>query len=188
MTSLATVLQQAGKLMEPVLSENHIRYEVICKEDIRTCTYPNELLQAILNIIRNAQEIIVERNIKEGRIVARLKRENELSVITIEDNGGGIDEKIAERIFEPYTSTKSKDGYGLGLYMCKLIVERHCGGTLTFQTTKNGTIFIIKLPIELCVEENDEVFVKMPHYNTDTAQSSTKEDETDAPTQNVKEA
>ena len=69
------------------------------------------------------------------------------SIIEICDNGGGIDEKIINNIFEPYFSTKSeKTGTGLGLYMSKTIVEKHLNGKLIAKNNKiGGACFIITL-------------------------------------------
>jgi len=105
-------------------------------------TYPNEIKQVLLNLIINAQEALVERSIEKPQII--LKTDNEkLSVI---DNGGGIDEDIMEKIFDPYFSTKKKkDGTGLGLYMSKIIIEEHCGGKLDVSNTQDGVMFTIKL-------------------------------------------
>jgi signal transduction histidine kinase len=69
-------------------------------------------------------------------------------VVEIVDSGGGIDEKIFDKIFEPYFSTKSeKNGTGLGLYMSKLIIEKHMFGLLSATNTKSGTCFKIEIPI-----------------------------------------
>ena len=67
----------------------------------------------------------------------------------IEDNAGGIDEKIIGKIFEPYFSTKNKNGTGLGLYMCKVIITEHLHGTISIESEGNGTKVAINLPYSL---------------------------------------
>ena len=65
----------------------------------------------------------------------------------IQDNGGGIDNKDIERIFEPYYTTKfSAEGTGLGLYMAKMIVESSMGGYLRVQNKNSGACFTIEIP------------------------------------------
>lgn len=65
-------------------------------------------------------------------------------VITVEDNGIGIDPEQVSKIFDPYYSTKI-DSMGLGLYMSKMIVERHLRGTIDVEMLEQGTRFRIHL-------------------------------------------
>jgi signal transduction histidine kinase len=66
-------------------------------------------------------------------------------VLTVEDNGLGIKDSDKERVFEAYFSTK-KGSMGLGLYMTKMIIEKHLNGTISYKNLKNGIKFIIELP------------------------------------------
>jgi len=105
-------------------------------------TYQNEVKQVILNLIKNAEDILLEREIKNPKIVI-VSRGNLLS---ISDNAGGVPEEIIDKIFNPYFSTKTKkDGTGLGLYMSKTIIEEHCNGELSMINGIEGAIFTIKL-------------------------------------------
>ncbi|MEA2019868.1 MAG: ATP-binding protein [Campylobacterota bacterium] len=90
-------------------------------------TYPNEIKQVVLNLIKNAEDVLIEKDIQNPKIII----ESDCGVLTISDNGGGIPDDIMPKIFDPYFSTKTKkDGTGLGLYMSKTIIEEHCGGEL----------------------------------------------------------
>ena len=68
------------------------------------------------------------------------------SVLTVGDNGGGIPVDIADKIFEPYFSTKQNgQGTGIGLYMSKMIIEKSMNGRLTATNTDEGAEFRIEL-------------------------------------------
>ncbi len=120
--------------------------EFTCEKEI--AAYPNELKQVILNLIKNAEDILIEREITNPTIHLRTYDDDANSHFEVSDNAGGIPDEIIEKIFDPYFSTKTeKDGTGLGLYMSKTIVEKHCAGKLTVRNTKEGALFTISIPI-----------------------------------------
>jgi nitrogen-specific signal transduction histidine kinase len=119
------------------------------RSDVKVQTYPNEVMQVLLNIVKNASDVILERDIREPKIIIDCYDEGEMCVINVCDNAGGIPEDIIEKIFDPYFSTKSeKNGTGLGLYMSRTIINEHCNGSFTADNTNDGARFTIKLPIE----------------------------------------
>ncbi len=111
--------------------------------------YQNEIMQVILNILKNAEDNFREREIQNPIIsITTDKKQDEYS-ISIADNGGGIDEDIIESIFNPYFSTKNeKDGTGIGLYMSKIMIEEHHNGLLQVKNTEDGVEFKIILKKE----------------------------------------
>ena len=105
-------------------------------------TYSNEIKQVLLNLIKNAEDILIEKEIKNPLIIIK----TEGNILSIEDNAGGIPNEIISKIFDPYFSTKlEKNGTGLGLYMSKTIIEEHCEGTLGVQNSNEGAIFTITI-------------------------------------------
>ena len=123
---------------------NGIEMELIQlnKKYIPIDIYDNELIQVILNILKNAQDNFTDKKIDKPKIKILVT----MNSIVICDNGGGIPEDILEKIFEPYFSTKDeKNGTGLGLYMSKIIVEEHHNGSLEVFNKDNGACFKIKL-------------------------------------------
>jgi len=105
-------------------------------------TYSSELSQVILNLLKNAKEVLLKNNIGNPTI----KIETYDNLFTVSDNGGGVPEDIVGKIFDPYFSTKTKkDGIGLGLYMSKTIIEEHCGGKLSVSNCEDGAMFRIEL-------------------------------------------
>ncbi len=115
--------------------------------DEKLFIHQNEVMQVLLNIIKNAQDALLEKKIENPMITISAKCGiNTTCLITIEDNGGGIDENIIDSIFDPYFSTKGeKNGTGLGLYMSKTIIENHCNGKLEVENGKDGAIFYITI-------------------------------------------
>jgi len=105
-------------------------------------TYPNEIKQVILNLLKNTEDILIEKNISNPTITIKTYD----NTLLVSDNGGGVPEDIIDKIFDPYFSTKTKkDGTGLGLYMSKTIIEQHCGGKLTVSNNAEGAVFKIEL-------------------------------------------
>ena len=107
------------------------------------------LEEVFLNLIMNAIEAMhnVTDRARVLRISSDIVRESSAVLVTIEDAGTGIDSKNKERIFEPFFTTKSK-GMGIGLFVCRAIVESH-GGTLhAFANKPYGTIFRVALPCD----------------------------------------
>jgi len=128
------------------MSQYNIDYTINIDKNIEIQTYKNELLQCIINIIKNSIDAFKEKSITNKNITVTLEQKGHMLTIFIEDNAGGIDEENLEKIFEPYFSTKSKNGTGLGLYICKIIIEKHLKGAISLQSTTNGTKVAITLP------------------------------------------
>ena len=133
------------------LFEKNFKYEKIdividAKEDLKITGYPNGYGQALLNILMNARDALIEKNIPDGRITVCVFAEGGKAVVTITDNAGGIAEGIIEKVFDPYFTTKGPDkGTGVGLYMSKAIIEKNMGGRLTVRNTKAGAEFKIEI-------------------------------------------
>ena len=110
------------------------------------CIYENEFKQVILNLIKNAEDAIIENGISHGLIEIKTYRHGTDAIFEVLDNGRGIDSEIMARIFDPYFSTKDKkSGTGLGLYMSKTIIENHCLGSIECFNTEDGARFKITI-------------------------------------------
>ena len=110
-------------------------------------THANEIKQVILNLIKNAEDVLVEKGIEKPYIKIHTYTLDNKHILKISDNGGGIPKEIKNKIFDPYFSTKlDKNGTGLGLYMSKIIVEDHCNGELSEANNKDGAVFQIAIP------------------------------------------
>jgi C4-dicarboxylate-specific signal transduction histidine kinase len=130
----------------PSLDSKGIAVSVEGDREVVIHGYNNEYLQVLLNIINNAKDALVQRAVKEPRISIRIARKDEQSVVTISDNGGGIDDSILPKIFDPYFTTKGPAlGTGIGLYMSKMIIEQNMGGSLKARNIADGAEFSIEV-------------------------------------------
>ncbi len=136
------IAEQALMILETSIENKNIELVVNLKSKEVFHTYSNEIKQVVLNLIKNAEDVLIKREIDNPKIFIK----SEGNTLTISDNAGGIPENIIDKIFDPYFSTKDKKvGTGLGLYMSKIIIEDHCKGKLTARNTKEGALFEIKL-------------------------------------------
>jgi len=144
--NLKTIVQRALSFIEADLGNSGIKTELDLKEDITVLGYPNEYTQALLNILNNAKEALIDNRTESPRIEIRAFMENGKAVVTVEDNGGGVPENIIDRVFDPYFTTKTrKKGAGIGLYMSKMIIEKNMYGELTAKNTDGGAEFRIEI-------------------------------------------
>ncbi len=129
------------------LEHDNIDVEISCDPAMEVTLYARELLQVLINIVKNAKEAILASNVAKGRIVMHAEMEHGRLMITACDNGGGIKKDVMIRMFDPYFTTKDESiGTGLGLYMCKMIVEKHLKGEIQGRNTGSGACFILKIP------------------------------------------
>lgn len=143
-------------IVEGMLKHHDICVILNCQKNLELYNYKNELTQAILNIIDNSKDALLEKNIKDKYIfISTYELENE-AIIEIYDNAKGIPTDILSKIFEPYFTTKHQSqGTGLGLYMTHQIIEKSMGGNITVSNTAfeynnhqfKGASFKITLPL-----------------------------------------
>ncbi|MCU7836656.1 MAG: transporter substrate-binding domain-containing protein [gamma proteobacterium symbiont of Taylorina sp.] len=147
--SLEEVMDEAEKIIGKTLEHNNITLSIKYGNGHKVNTYSRELLQVYINLLNNAKEALLEHCLKERRIDIMFSDNTDSVITTICDNGGGIDDAIILKIFEPYFTTKAvSSGTGLGLYMSKTIVEKHLQGTMTVENTKHGVCFTILIPFQ----------------------------------------
>ncbi len=142
---LNKLLRDAGSLMAPQLKADGIVMELELDPKLPTIrANSGELQQVILNLILNA----IDAQPAGGSIKVSTSHGNNYVQLCVEDRGIGIDSQSIDRIFEPfYTSKLAGRGTGMGLYVCKITIEKH-GGTITVKSDLGkGTAITISLPI-----------------------------------------
>jgi len=135
--SVKTYSEKALDIFSSYLEVNNIDVEISGKDFI-VYGSPNEFSQVILNLLNNAKDAFISNEIKN----AKIKIVFEDKLISITDNAKGIDNKIKEKIFEPYFTTKENGG-GIGLYMSKIIIEKSFNGKLYHKNIDRGSCFFI---------------------------------------------
>ncbi len=156
-------------LVSAQLAADNIVYRLTChthgktfenEADVVFCAekavegFRNEFEHAILNLVNNARDAIIEKKARGGIIASErgllsfdFYDTNGKVIIKVSDNGGGIPPEAMGSIFDPYFTTKgTTKGTGLGLYMSKVIVEEHMHGKLSADNTEGGVIFTLELP------------------------------------------
>jgi len=142
-------------IVETSIENKNIKITTKFNCRLKINTYANELKQVILNLIKNAEDILMEKKVKTPHIYIETFDNEKNSYLLIRDNGGGIPADIMGKIFDPYFSTKTKkDGTGLGLYMSKIIIQEHCNGKLDAYNEKDGAVFKISIP---CLSMSDKL-------------------------------
>ncbi len=153
---LQSFISKALTLIEASLKDNYIELIVTPYENLKIFGALNLLIQSVVNILNNAKDILVERQIEEKFIFITISHPNDKIIIKITDNAGGVPNDIKEKIFDAYFTTKHQSkGTGLGLNMAFNIIVNSFGGTLSVENTTfthneveyKGACFIITLPI-----------------------------------------
>jgi signal transduction histidine kinase len=142
--SLESVVQKTILFVESSFQKHKIELTFENEEDCQIYGYENEYSQVLMNLLINAKDALVE-NREEGRVITiRISRRMGKSCLEVEDNAGGVSETVRGKMFEPYFTTKAEqNGTGLGLYICKTIVERKMSGFIDVSNNGTGAVFTI---------------------------------------------
>ncbi len=141
---ISTPIIKVKKLMSASLKNNGISLNIDIKDDFDIFAYPNEMTQALLNLISNAKDILVERGIKNAAINITAYNKEKKHIIEVSDNAGGIKVTPIDKVFEPYFSTKhATSGTGIGLYMTKIIIEKNNNAKISVENSQDGAVFKI---------------------------------------------
>lgn len=122
-----------------------VKVHVHGKHDIQTRGESNIFSQVILNLLNNSIDAMEGIGGEKHLEIFMGEKENQI-IVEIEDNGGGLQQEIHERLFEPYQTTKGDNGTGIGLYISKIILKEKFSGDLRLENTKNGVKAVIRLP------------------------------------------
>ena len=121
-----------------------IAYRADVAPDLFVRADPVQIQQVLLNLLRNAVEAVQDGARRELEIVS--VRVGDEAEIRVGDSGPGLADEVRERLFEPFVTTKP-EGLGVGLSICRGIVERHGGRIWAEDRPEGGTTFCVRLPL-----------------------------------------
>jgi signal transduction histidine kinase len=114
---------------------------------------PDKLQQVVINLVRNAAQATLDRPDPEVRV--EIETDAGMGVLRVSDNGCGIADRYVGRIWEPFFTTKAEGGMGLGLHICKSLVERD-GGTIECRSRAGGgSTFEFRVPLGAAGRESE---------------------------------
>lgn len=106
----------------------------------------NEFKQVIINLLSNAKDALISKNIKEKRINIILEKSDNFCLLKIVDNAGGIDKDNLPYIFDKFFTTKA-NGTGIGLHMSQQIASDNFNASISAENTADGVMFILEFPL-----------------------------------------
>jgi len=150
-TDMARLIEDTLLLLERELNKYRVTVEKYFEPVPKTLASPNQIQQVLLNLLINARQAMPQG----GRVVIKLSldAENDMVDLQVRDTGCGMTPEVMRKIFDSFFSTKSgpdasgKGGAGLGLSMCRDIIEAHHGRIRVDSTPGKGTAFLLKLPV-----------------------------------------
>lgn len=154
---LNRTLTDALLMLESKLKEQGVQVQTELDELPPLTCYPGQLGQVWVNLLSNAAEALVGH----GTIRVSSAVEGEEIVVRITDDGPGIPAELAQKVFDPFYTTKSRgQGTGLGLTICRRIVEEGHGGRLLLHSHPGETTFEVRIPTKNTGKKNS---VKQDH-------------------------
>jgi two-component system sensor histidine kinase DctS len=146
---LADVATEAMGLMAAEARERRIQHHLHQPGGPVPSVMADRLLmeQVLVNLIRNGMEAMAEGPTTGNRLTVTLRRSGDGVTLQVADQGPGIPEALADQLFDPFTSTKSQ-GMGMGLNICRSIIEMHRGSLAHAPNPGGGTVFTITLPLQ----------------------------------------
>jgi C4-dicarboxylate-specific signal transduction histidine kinase len=143
------LLQRAVNFILPRVSDGAIKITLQKRDGLFIHTYINEIVQVLLNLLNNAVDALKNSTQSEPKITIYIEDNENTLLIFVKDNANGISDENVVKIFEPYFSTKGKNGTGLGLYMSQMIVQKQFYGDISVETSPEGSTFRVEISKKL---------------------------------------
>ncbi len=137
------VFENLYQLMEPTLDAKHIELDIILKDTSLLLEADINLVeQVLINLVTNAIDAVKEEAAPVISLIGTVNSNNKV-MIKVADNGKGMDKEVMDKIFVPFFTTK-KTGSGIGLSLCKQIMQLHKGSVAVQSSVGEGTTFTLQ--------------------------------------------
>jgi signal transduction histidine kinase len=144
--SISKILNEVYEFLKIDFDHSQISLQLEIQEDFILDFDRDRVRRVIFNLANNAKEEMSD-GVKEYSFKIKAYTEDSFGIVSFTDNGHGVREEVKPKIFEAYSSEGKEYGIGLGLFMCKQIIDAH-NGYITFDSKQGqGTVFYIKLPL-----------------------------------------
>ncbi|CAH0340843.1 PAS domain-containing protein [Rhizobium sp. CECT 9324] len=144
-TSFSKVLMQARELMAEEAARRRVLVKVDADDDLPLVSFDRiQVQQVLVNLVRNGLEAAQGAK-HRGTLIIRIRRLDGSLQVEVRDNGPGIE--FPDRVFEPFFTTK-EEGMGMGLAICRTIVQAHGGRLWAENNATGGASFFFTLPVE----------------------------------------
>ncbi len=154
---LNMTIEDTLQLVRPQTSRHRVKLIVRTADGIPPVyAIPGQLEDVWMNLLTNARDAVLQRNPKQGviTITSALSEDGKMAVVTVSDNGSGIPAAHLESVFDPLFTTKPRGkGTGLGLYVCRQIVDDHKGKITINSVPNEGTMITVQIPITTSISE-----------------------------------
>ncbi|MBV8092908.1 MAG: PAS domain S-box protein [Acetobacteraceae bacterium] len=142
--NVAELIEEAGALASPALQDIGVSIESQVSPDARWVLVDRvPVQQVLLNLIRNGAEAM--EGTETGKLTIAAERTGEMVRFSVVDTGSGLPPEVAAQLFQPFVTTK-ENGMGIGLSICRTIIEAHGGRIWAEPNAAGGTVFRFTLP------------------------------------------
>ena len=129
------------------LFQHRVRHGILLEADLHpdliVLGWQDKVSQVWVNLMTNALQSVQF----DGTVTIRSRKEGSLAVVEVEDDGPGIPDELKEKVFQPFFTTKKPgEGTGLGLDLCRKVVEE-LQGTISFESCPGHTVFTVRIPL-----------------------------------------
>lgn len=144
--NIQQVSQEILEIIEPNLNAKKI--QLIKRYQINPIANGDaiQIQQVLINIFNNAIDAISSSTLEKKEIELTITQDETSAIVLINDSGPGIDQKLMPHIFDLYQTSK-QSGLGVGLWLCKTIIERHHGSIKAWNSANGGAVFEIRIPL-----------------------------------------